>query len=67
MKPSNTPMAPVELTDLELDSVSGGALVDADVRLNNIRTNILNDSLNNNDVAVNAAVLAVQRNINRQA
>ena len=58
-----------ELTDAELDTVAaaGHALLNVEVRLQNIDVAILNDSINNNDIAINAAILAVQRNINRQA
>ena len=56
--------APVELTDAELDAVTGGQLVEVDV------SRIANNSLNNNDVtvgvpvnaSVNAAVLGTAVN-----
>ena len=54
---------PVELTDAELDAVAAGqnqiGLVNAANILNNNDIRALNDSLNNNDVALAVGVLGV--------
>ncbi len=67
---ANTQLA--VLTDAELDLVAAGqsggnqqtGLVNAADVLNNNRVRILNDSVNNNDLAVSVAVLSVGTNAN---
>ena len=64
MSHSITPMAPVELTDLELDAVSGGAhggtLVNVDVDVRNVNVDVIDDVVVQ-DINVAAQALNVGR------